>query len=245
MCAAKLRQISWTNQSGQRVGTIDYCARTVTTQLAAPLVYWRVPKEKCDATQRICRGIGGPSSAGRSSARTFPDSESGGRTHRASPANGSAVEGLGPRWWSRGTPSDQEDRTAALARRLEGIGVADFRLVSISREHAMLDSVTMDPAYNLDLCIIGGGVGAANVLWQLRNVSCPCIDVGFVLDTLAFPKMRNKRLYCVNDGEWDAVYGTTAPPWRDKFDDPFSQFSDVRNGTWRETDADSVNAQRG
>jgi hypothetical protein len=130
--------------------------------------------------------------------------------------------------------SDQERRTHELRRRCDDIGVREFRFAAISRSHSMLDVVKRDETYKPDVCFVGGGVGAANVLWQLRGMRCPCVDAGFVLDTLAFPAMKRQRLYCVNDDEWEEAFGPEGPKWAAKFDDRHSQIREVRDGTWKE-----------
>lgn len=128
--------------------------------------------------------------------------------------------------------SDQPERTAAWRKVLLEIGVVECRFVAISGSHSMRDHVEVPRDFQPDLCIIGAGVGAANVLWQLRGMKCPCVDAGFVLDTLAFPHKKKQRIYCINDQEWDAYYGPQAPVWAAKFDDRHSMFRDVRAGEW-------------
>lgn len=113
--------------------------------------------------------------------------------------------------------SDQPARTPPLLERLGELGVVETRFVSISRSHSMMDAVRAPDDFAPDLCIVGAGVGAANVLYQLRDLPCPCIDAGFVLDTLAFPQMRRRRIYCVPDEQWEATFPDNDPPYAKNF----------------------------
>jgi hypothetical protein len=126
--------------------------------------------------------------------------------------------------------SDQPGRQSGLQRAFESFKVSDWRFVPISGNHSMLDCVTVPAGFEPDLCIVGAGVGAAKVLWNLRGLKCPCVDAGFVLDTLAFPEVKRRRIYCVNDSEWDLYFDGRPPEWAAKFSDHHSIFEDVRLG---------------
>jgi len=118
--------------------------------------------------------------------------------------------------------SDQPERTSALKEVLLRLKVKSWRFIPISRSHSMRDTIECPSDYDPDLCIVGAGVGAANVIWQLRGLSCPCVDAGFVLDTLAFPAVKKQRIYCINDEEWNKCYDAETPKWAPKFLDEYS-----------------------
>jgi hypothetical protein len=130
--------------------------------------------------------------------------------------------------------SDQPDRTAALNKTLRRLEVREWRFIPISRSHSMLDRIKLPADFEPDLCIVGAGVGAANILEQLRGLSCPCVDAGFVMDTLAFPSFKARRIYCVNDLEWDGYFGAKPPAWAEKFSDAHSFLPEVREGRFQE-----------
>ncbi len=126
------------------------------------------------------------------------------------------------------TPEKKEAIEASMLRR--GANAVEF--LAISRSHAMRDKIALPAGVCPDLCIIGGGVGAANILWQLKNagIKCPCIDAGFVLDILSDPEFARRRIYCVSDEVWEDYYGESAPPWAAKFSDKYSYWPDVSGG---------------
>ena len=128
--------------------------------------------------------------------------------------------------------SDQPTRTAALHEALIRLGVSDYQFIPISRSQSMLDRIQVAAGFKPDICIIGAGVGAANILWQVRGLKCPCVDAGFVLDTMAFPHLKKQRIYCVGDQEWDQTFGAEIPFWAEKFSDVNSIFPDVGDGRW-------------
>jgi len=50
---------------------------------------------------------------------------------------------------------------------------------------------------------VGGGVGAANILYQLRDLSTVCIDAGHVLDCYAHPENVGVRAFTrPDDPQW-------------------------------------------
>lgn len=113
--------------------------------------------------------------------------------------------------------SDQPSRTPRLVQRLKEIGVKNLEFLDVSRSQALKDAVQAPLRKDPDLCIVGAGVGAANVIRQLGELPCPVVDAGFVLDTIAFPEMKARRIYCVNDLEWNDVFGSGVPGYVEKF----------------------------
>jgi hypothetical protein len=59
----------------------------------------------------------------------------------------------------------------------------------------MLDDLTLEDLKDMDVILIGAGVGAANVLWRARHHRSLCIDSGYVLDCLENPALRGTRVF--------------------------------------------------
>jgi hypothetical protein len=53
----------------------------------------------------------------------------------------------------------------------------------------------------IDLCLVGAGVGKVSVLAQLRELSVPCIDIGFLFEVFANEKAASLRPYCIADDQ--------------------------------------------
>jgi hypothetical protein len=93
-------------------------------------------------------------------------------------------------------------RETALRESLKREGAQSVSFIRISPSKAMLDTITLgDDQLCVDLALIGGGVGAANILHQLRPIQTVCIDAGYALDCLASPSLRGSRLFTKPD-DW-------------------------------------------
>jgi hypothetical protein len=98
--------------------------------------------------------------------------------------------------------SDLREKSSLLASRLLLSGACSVQFLSISRSRAMLDVISLaDVKTPVDVALIGAGVGAANVIDQLRPLNAVCIDSGFALDCLAEPALRGCRVYTLPDTE--------------------------------------------
>ena len=109
---------------------------------------------------------------------------------------------------------EREDAVRASLRRL---GSAEMRWASVSRSHALLDKVSVPAGFDPDICLIGAGIGAARVLFDLQHLECPTIDAGYVIDVLEKPELARERIYCVPDEEWEKTFGLGEPPWTSNF----------------------------
>lgn len=130
--------------------------------------------------------------------------------------------------------SNMGQRTQSLLAQLEARGVKSVHYLAISSNHSMLDKIDVPRGFDPELCLIGAGVGASNILSQLQHLRCPCVDAGYVLDAMSDRQLKRQRIYCVNDDEWAEYYGEETPVWAEKFSDKYSQFADVKAGTWVE-----------
>jgi hypothetical protein len=118
--------------------------------------------------------------------------------------------------------SDQPLRTKPLIDNLLNRGAVSVEFLGISPGNSMED-VLVVPHTNYDLCIVGAGVGAANVIYQLKELNCPIIDAGFIIDQIAYPDKVVPRIYTVNDDNWESVFPDNNPPWRWIFSDKYAE----------------------
>lgn len=97
-----------------------------------------------------------------------------------------------------------KDKKVGIERGLEDLGVASVQFLPISSTKAMLDNVDLSLiSGDVDVALVGAGVGSANVLVQLEPLETLCIDVGFALSTLADPSLRWIRPFCIPDNEFE------------------------------------------
>lgn len=114
--------------------------------------------------------------------------------------------------------SDQPARTKPLIDNLLKMGAISVNFMAISPGNSMEDIIQLSHT-DYDLCIVGAGVGAANVIYQLRELNCPVIDAGFFIDQIAYPDKVKPRIYTVNDNLWEQYYPNNNPEWRRIFSD--------------------------
>lgn len=113
--------------------------------------------------------------------------------------------------------SFEGEKCERLKAALEAMGARRVVLGSVSRNSA-LESVVDGARFECcELVLVGAGVGAAKVIWDLRAVQCPIIDAGFALDVMIDRSMGKQRVFCVSDVDWPERFGAETPPWADKF----------------------------
>lgn len=120
--------------------------------------------------------------------------------------------------------SNIDRRKQRIGDSLTRLGAVDIEFAEISRNHAMQDTLPKISGVH-DLALIGGGVGAANILAQLSRYKALAIDAGYALDCFENPLGKRGRIYCVNDNEWGSYYKNTVPEWAAKFSDINSQLN--------------------
>jgi hypothetical protein len=85
------------------------------------------------------------------------------------------------------TSDEDGTKAPAIAASLRAMGAANVRFTPISRSKSMFDRIDISSAGPIDLVLIGAGVGALNILEQVRSLGAVSIDAGFVLDCLWRP----------------------------------------------------------
>lgn len=54
---------------------------------------------------------------------------------------------------------------------------------------------------DVDLVLIGAGIGSANIINQLNHLNALCIDAGHSLDCISRPQLRVERICLLPDSE--------------------------------------------
>lgn len=81
-----------------------------------------------------------------------------------------------------------EEKEKAIAEGLKQLEVQSCQFIPISRNKAMVDKISLEGVVgSTDIALIGAGVGAANIIHQLRPLQTLCIDAGYCLDLIAEP----------------------------------------------------------
>ncbi len=94
------------------------------------------------------------------------------------------------------------EKEKALSQGLGREDVESLQFIPISRNHAMTDKISLDGVKgSIDIALIGGGVGAANIIHQLRPLKTMCIDAGYSLDLIAEPWRAGSRDFTKPDDE--------------------------------------------
>ena len=110
--------------------------------------------------------------------------------------------------------SNIADRKESLLAAVRARGAREAFFYETSRNKPAFDVIRLGEfPPQIDLVLIGAGVGAAHILAQLKPLNCPAIDAGYALDCWAEPALALKRPYCVADCDWDRLHGTDMPDW--------------------------------
>lgn len=97
------------------------------------------------------------------------------------------------------TSTDDEKREA-IEHGLQEAGAIDTQFIQISRNKALLDKISLAGIDRpVDVVLVGAGIGAANILVQLRELNTLCIDAGFCIDLLASSSLAGRRYFTLRD----------------------------------------------
>lgn len=103
--------------------------------------------------------------------------------------------------------SFDDNKRDTITAGLKKEGVADVQFISISRGRSMYDTIDLSLIGRpVDLVLIGGGIGASNILCQLESLNTVAIDVGYIIECLADSERKKKRTFCWPDEERDGDY---------------------------------------
>jgi hypothetical protein len=81
-------------------------------------------------------------------------------------------------------------------------GALSVEFLPISRSKSMFDRVDLGQLrHGVDVAFVGAGVGAANILQQLRPLNTLCVDAGYALDCYRDPQRKGSRIFTKPDEE--------------------------------------------
>ena len=94
------------------------------------------------------------------------------------------------------------EKRSKITGALKKEGVAEIYWLPISGERSLFDRLDCSPwTRKVDLCLVGAGIGKPNVLTQLKSLSVPCIDAGYVFEVWADPRLAAHRPFMKPDIE--------------------------------------------
>jgi hypothetical protein len=96
------------------------------------------------------------------------------------------------------------DKKERIKKTLIRENVSEIFWLSISPDRSLFDTIDIN-AYigNVDLVLVGAGIGKANILVQLEKLKVPCIDAGYVFEVWADEDKKWLRPFMVPDCEWE------------------------------------------
>jgi len=96
--------------------------------------------------------------------------------------------------------SNMKKRNKNLKKNLEFFGAKEIQFYFTSLNAPMYDKIDLKKIkINPDFVLVAAGVGSSNILVQLKNLKCLCVDCGFVVDALSDIDMARRRVYHLND----------------------------------------------
>jgi len=103
--------------------------------------------------------------------------------------------------------SYDDAKREAITRGLEREEVSDVQFLPLSQGHSMYDTINLSSIKRpVDLVLVGGGIGASNILCQLEPLNTVAIDAGYIIECLADPERKKQRTFCWPDEERDGDY---------------------------------------
>jgi hypothetical protein len=91
-------------------------------------------------------------------------------------------------------------RNRNLKKNLIKFGAKSVEFYITSLNQPMLDKVDLKKIkIKPDLVFVAAGVGSSNILLQLQQLQCLCVDCGFMVDALSDINLAKKRIFHLND----------------------------------------------
>ncbi len=84
--------------------------------------------------------------------------------------------------------SIEKQRQQAIRLRLEGWGAKSVQFLTISPHRALFEIINVADIGEVDIALVGAGIGSANILCQLEPLQTLCLDVGAYINALENPK---------------------------------------------------------
>jgi hypothetical protein len=112
--------------------------------------------------------------------------------------------------------SDEKERR--LRKYFEEEGSRSVNFIRISRSSSMTDRIELRPEHEgTEIVLIGAGVGAANILHQVKSLGTLAIDAGYVLECYQNPAYKGTRVFTMPDEDLkDAGQALSTPAYTAK-----------------------------
>lgn len=103
--------------------------------------------------------------------------------------------------------SYDDTKREAITKGLQHEGVVDVQFLPLSQGRAMYDKIDLSAVKRpVDMVLVGGGIGASNILCQLEPLNTVAIDVGYIIECLVAPERKKQRTFCWPDEERNEDY---------------------------------------
>ncbi|MDD2635461.1 MAG: hypothetical protein PHW82_08180 [Bacteroidales bacterium] len=100
--------------------------------------------------------------------------------------------------------SVNEEKKKKFNIELANIGVKRVDYYGISATKSMKEIIdTKNIASDINLILVGAGIGSANIIKQLKEFKVPCIDVGAILGNFIDPKRKLERPFMIPDNNFE------------------------------------------
>lgn len=98
------------------------------------------------------------------------------------------------------------DKKYSIINQLYKRGVKKVIWKTISTDRSLFDKLDLNIVdLNVDLVLVGAGIGKLNILKQLSVLNAPCIDIGFYFEILANEKLKFERTMCYTDNDLNSL----------------------------------------
>jgi hypothetical protein len=95
------------------------------------------------------------------------------------------------------------EKSRRIEEALISAGAASVDWCPISASRALYDQVDVSGYRDrVDVALVGAGVGKPNILMQLRDLSVPCLDAGFMFEVWSDSTEAFRRPYCADDSQF-------------------------------------------
>jgi hypothetical protein len=94
------------------------------------------------------------------------------------------------------------DKKRKIISNLQNRGVKNVFWRSVSEDRSLFDLIDLNNLDSqLDLVLVGAGVGKLNIINQLAPLNIPCIDIGFYFEILYNDRLKYERAMCATDDD--------------------------------------------
>lgn len=97
----------------------------------------------------------------------------------------------------------QGEKRRQIEAGLRREGVSGIHWCPISFDRSLYDQLNIAQFIGeVDMAVVGAGIGKPNILLQLEPLQVPCIDAGYMFEVWANPENKWKRAGCASDDDW-------------------------------------------